>query len=543
MSFLPVDAADVLRRELPNCQLVEAMRPLEKLRSIKTAAELEILREASERVVASMMDAVNHTRPGHSKREIIEHLRQAELSRDMIFEYALVTMGNEPQPGAVRATSRAAAISSHWISGGNYRGYIGDLCRMAVHGAPDGELVDLLGGNRPDPAGGPRSDPRRSHRRRYLRCRERSACAVSSRQAHALRRPWHGHRQPRSAAPDGERTHSLLPPTTPMRRSRPAWSSRLKPRCLTTRRGFIKLEDTIAVTPDGYRPSAMARAAGTGFRNDCEIRFPRTGSRPRSPARTFLAKRRCGATGPASCGGSTSTAGFINPSIRRRAPITYASYDCQFLGSQALTADGSHLLAQDLTLHHRQTVVEVERGLDNRLNDGRVDARGRLWIGTMDNQLHRPNGSLYRVTGDGQVTRLFDDVIVTNGIAFSPDNRTFYFTDTRRYCTWAFDFDLDDGLISNRRLFADYSASEKDLTARALTSMAGCGRRSSRAVGWCVIGLTGRSTRSFRCLSPIRPVFASEEAISKRCIVTTARKFLDRQQLDVEPQAGASPGH
>src|SRR5579864_1164072 len=53
------------------------------------------------------------------------------------------------------------------------------------------------------------------------------------------------------------------------------------------------------------------------------------------------------------------------------------SQDCQFLGSQALTTDGSHLLAQDLTLHHRQTVIDVERGLDNRLNDGRVDARGR----------------------------------------------------------------------------------------------------------------------------------------------------------------------
>ncbi len=93
MSFLPADAADVLRKELPNCQLVEAMRPLEKLRSIKTAVELEILREASERVVASMMDAVGRTRPGQSKRAIIDHLRRAELSRDMIFEYALVTMG------------------------------------------------------------------------------------------------------------------------------------------------------------------------------------------------------------------------------------------------------------------------------------------------------------------------------------------------------------------------------------------------------------------------------------------------------------------
>lgn len=125
-----------------------------------------------------------------------------------------------------------------------------------------------------------------------------------------------------------------------------------------------------------------------------------------------------------------------------------------------------HLLAQDLRLYRRASdddppgqLCEVESGPDIRLNDGRVDARGRLWIGTMDNQLYRPNGALYRVDADGRTTRMFGDVIVTNGIAFSPDNRTLYFTDTRRYRTWQFDFDLDDGAISNRRLFADYSAS------------------------------------------------------------------------------------
>src|SRR6476620_8938317 len=63
-------------------------------------------------------------------------------------------------------------------------------------------------------------------------------------------------------------------------------------------------------------------------------------------------------------------------------------YACNFLCSQALTADGSHLLALDLSLHRRPSdggaldqLCEVEHGPVNRLNDGRVDARGRLWIG------------------------------------------------------------------------------------------------------------------------------------------------------------------
>ncbi len=141
-------------------------------------------------------------------------------------------------------------------------------------------------------------------------------------------------------------------------------------------------------------------------------------------------------------------------------------FDATFLGSQALTVSGTHLLARDLELCHRnrgsgalEHFATVERDIDNRLNDGRVDARGRLWIGTMDNQLHRPNGSLYRVDSDGSVKRIFDGVIVSNGVTFSPDGSTLYFTDTRRYCTWRFDLDLDDGSIANRQVFADYSSS------------------------------------------------------------------------------------
>lgn len=220
-----------------------------------------------------------------------------------------------------------------------------------------------------------------------------------------------------------------------------------------------------------------------------------------------------------------------------------SSYDCQFLGSQALTADGSHLLAQDLRLSRAsddaaRQFCEVESGLDNRLNDGRVDARGRLWIGTMDNQLHRPNGALYRVTGDGQVARIFGDVVVTNGIAFSPDNRTLYFTDTRRYRTWAFDFDLDDGVIRNRRLFADYGLSRErpdgacvDVAGGLWTAFFSGGRVVRYRPNGQIDTVIPLPVTNPTCLcfggSDLRTLF-----------VTTARKFLDQRQLSVESQAG-----
>ena len=124
-----------------------------------------------------------------------------------------------------------------------------------------------------------------------------------------------------------------------------------------------------------------------------------------------------------------------------------------YAGTQALTRAGDRLLAEDLTLYlrdadtgRRRDLVSVEHGIDNRLNDGRVDARGRFWVGTMDNSLTRPNGALYRVDANGTATRVESDVIVANGIAFSPDGKTLYFTDTRRYTSYAYDLDLDDGV-------------------------------------------------------------------------------------------------
>ncbi|MFB6460369.1 SMP-30/gluconolactonase/LRE family protein [Bradyrhizobium tunisiense] len=222
-----------------------------------------------------------------------------------------------------------------------------------------------------------------------------------------------------------------------------------------------------------------------------------------------------------------------------------SSCDCQFLGSQALTSDGSHLLARDLRLSRRVSdeappadFCEVECGLDNRFNDGRVDARGRLWIGTMDNQLHRPNGALYRVTGDGEVARIFEDVIVTNGIAFAPDNRTFYFTDTRRYRTWMFDFDVDDGVIRNRRLFADYSASQERPDGACVDAAGGL---------WTAFFSGGRVVRyrpdgqidtiiPMPVTNPTCLCFGGRDL--ETLYVTTARKFLDPRQLSIEPQAG-----
>lgn len=95
----------------------------------------------------------------------------------------------------------------------------------------------------------------------------------------------------------------------------------------------------------------------------------------------------------------------------------------------------------------------------NRFNDGCTDPRGRFWAGTMDmapSAERRPTGALYRLDADLSVRRFMDGFWVINGLAFSPDGRTMYVSDCGDtvQTIWAFDYDLDDGVPTNRRVFA-----------------------------------------------------------------------------------------
>lgn len=88
----------------------------------------------------------------------------------------------------------------------------------------------------------------------------------------------------------------------------------------------------------------------------------------------------------------------------------------------------------------------------NRLNDGFVDAAGRLWFGTMDNDQKQPTGSLYRFDSRG-LKSCDAGYVITNGPAASPDGRTLYHVDTLKRVIYSFDLD-DAGVLSNRRAFA-----------------------------------------------------------------------------------------
>lgn len=92
---------------------------------------------------------------------------------------------------------------------------------------------------------------------------------------------------------------------------------------------------------------------------------------------------------------------------------------------------------------------------DNRFNDGTPDPAGRMIAGTMPlYDRSRPTGAFYRLHTDLRCETLFDQVTVSNGTAFSPDGRIFYFADSPTDTIWACDYDPASGAIGNRREFA-----------------------------------------------------------------------------------------
>jgi Xaa-Pro aminopeptidase len=249
-AFLPADAAAVLRDGLPNAALVDVTHGLERLRARKSPAELRLLREASERVVDSMLATFAACAPGMTKAELVERLRQEEVRRGLTFEYCLITAGS----GLNRAASDQRIEEGDILSldsGGRYRGYIGDLCRMGVVGEPDAELEELLG----------TVDAIQQRARGLIRAGVRGGevqaageeAAAASPHAKHLEFLAHGMGIVQHEAPWLTATGPIPYPAHDADRALEAGMVvSVETTLLHPRRGFVKLEDTVAVTEGGH---------------------------------------------------------------------------------------------------------------------------------------------------------------------------------------------------------------------------------------------------------------------------------------------------
>jgi len=97
-----------------------------------------------------------------------------------------------------------------------------------------------------------------------------------------------------------------------------------------------------------------------------------------------------------------------------------------------------------------------------RFNDGRCDRQGRFLAGTMlmNMAAGASVGCIYSYQKESELTKLLDGFITPNGMAFSPDGRTLYLSDSHPsvQMIWAFDYDTATGTPSRRRMFVDMNA-------------------------------------------------------------------------------------
>lgn len=102
----------------------------------------------------------------------------------------------------------------------------------------------------------------------------------------------------------------------------------------------------------------------------------------------------------------------------------------------------------DLTTEKLEWVVDLESGLpNNRCNDGACDGKGRIWVGTMDMDCKEGAAALYCIGHDGVPEKKLDNITISNGLAWTQDNKTFYYIDTPTQNVQSFSFDENTGNI------------------------------------------------------------------------------------------------
>lgn len=214
----------------------------------------------------------------------------------------------------------------------------------------------------------------------------------------------------------------------------------------------------------------------------------------------------------------------------------------------AALRDGFALIDPDLATLDWLTDPEADRPM-SRFNDGKCDRQGRFWAGTMHDPPgppagyfeREPVGALYRLDSDLTCRRMADGIKVSNGLAWSPDGRVMYFTDSPTRTIWAYAYDPATGAPGERRVFARIPEEPGRGTADGATVDAEgylwtAEFRGSRLVRYVPDGSVDR-TVALPVSRPTACAFGGEGMAT--LFVTSARIMLSDDELAAEPHAGA----
>ncbi len=184
-------------------------------------------------------------------------------------------------------------------------------------------------------------------------------------------------------------------------------------------------------------------------------------------------------------------------------------YKGEVIGGFTIQEDGALLLfmakgAVKIWRNGELTPVidEIPEERETRFNDVIADPEGRVFCGTMPARDHL--GHLYRLDTDGSLTKLLDDIEVSNGMGFTPDRKQMYYTDSAKGEIYLFDYDRKSGNIRNRGVFL--KVRESKVEPDGLTVDAEGYIWSARWNGNCVVRIAPDGTEDFRITFPAKKV-------------------------------------
>ena len=181
-----------------------------------------------------------------------------------------------------------------------------------------------------------------------------------------------------------------------------------------------------------------------------------------------------------------------------------------------------------------------------RFNDGKCDPAGRFWVGTIYEPKTAASASLHCFSG-GRLRRIEGGITVSNGLAWSPDGLTMYWSDTAAHIVYAFDFDPATGGLGERRVFAQFPAKQP---GQPLDSYGGRPDGAAVDVEGCywvamfegqrVLRLSPQGELLREVRLPVRcatmPCFGGADL--KTLFITTARRNRPPDELEAQPHAG-----
>lgn len=211
-----------------------------------------------------------------------------------------------------------------------------------------------------------------------------------------------------------------------------------------------------------------------------------------------------------------------------------------FEGTELVLGLESAIVSFDFQTGAIKELIQLERDKpDNRSNDGKCDAYGRLWIGTMHKEAKGEQGALYCFDGKNWIEKISNRK-VSNGICWSKDNTTMYYIDSFDFNIKKYDFDLIKGTISNEQIIVEVSQAGATPDGMTIDEQgmlwvamwgSGCVNRYNPLNGE-LIGMVSLDAPNVASCA-----FGGKDM--QQLLITTARVGLDEEQLRRYPDSGA----